>query len=78
MEVLNVLYLQRNGQSVQDEGTPADGSDDRTSCEDRWLNLAADSTKKMWGTFDETGIFVATCRHGMVMLICDMIRSGEL
>ena len=63
---------------AQDGCTPVDGSDKRTTCDDRWLNLKADSTKKMWGTFDETGIFVATCRHGIVMLICDMIRSGEL
>ncbi|KAJ7757897.1 hypothetical protein B0H16DRAFT_1314184, partial [Mycena metata] len=33
---------------------------------------------KMWGIFDETGFFLALCRHGFVLLIADMIRSGEL
>ncbi|KAJ7659535.1 hypothetical protein B0H17DRAFT_1145282 [Mycena rosella] len=32
----------------------------------------------MWGIFDETGIFLALCRHRFVLLLCDMIRSGEL
>jgi hypothetical protein len=35
-------------------------------------------TAKMWGIFEETGIFIALCRHGFAMLIVDMIRSGEL
>ncbi|KAF8335246.1 hypothetical protein F5887DRAFT_892019 [Amanita rubescens] len=32
----------------------------------------------MWGIFDETGVFVALCRHGFVMLVADMVRSGEM
>ena len=47
-------------------------------CVDRWTNLANDSEKKTWGIFDEAGVFIATCRHGIVLLVCDMIRSGEL
>ena len=35
-------------------------------------------TAWMWGTFDETGVFVALCRHGFVMLVADMVRSGEM
>jgi hypothetical protein len=40
--------------------------------------MMEDITSKMWGVFDETGIFVALCRHGFVLLIVDMVRSGEL
>ncbi|KAJ7191133.1 hypothetical protein GGX14DRAFT_537905 [Mycena pura] len=40
-------------------------------CADRWKNM-------MWGIFDETGVFLALCRHGFVLVIADMIRSGEL
>jgi hypothetical protein len=32
----------------------------------------------MWGIFDETGIFLALCRHGFVLVLADMVRSGEL
>ncbi|KAJ7640196.1 hypothetical protein B0H17DRAFT_1276776 [Mycena rosella] len=27
---------------------------------------------------NNTGIFLALCQHGFVLLLCDMIRSGEL
>ncbi|KAJ7043626.1 hypothetical protein C8F04DRAFT_1251032 [Mycena alexandri] len=47
-------------------------------CSDRWKNMINDVTSKMWGIFDETGIFLALCRHGFVLLLADMIRSGEL
>jgi hypothetical protein len=47
-------------------------------CADRWKNMTNDITAKMWGIFDETGIFLALCRHGFVLIIADMIRSGEL
>ncbi|KAJ7075097.1 hypothetical protein B0H15DRAFT_956756 [Mycena belliarum] len=47
-------------------------------CADRWKNMITDVTSKMWGIFDETGIFLALCRHGFVLVIADMIRSGEL
>ena len=60
------------------EGTPVDGLEHETTCADRWKNLSAEETKRMWGIYDETGIFVACCRHGSVQLYCDMIRSGEL
>ncbi|KAJ7881806.1 hypothetical protein B0H14DRAFT_2565708 [Mycena olivaceomarginata] len=47
-------------------------------CADRWKNMINNVTSKMWGIFDETGIFLALCRHGFVLVIADMIRSGEL
>ncbi|KAJ7131812.1 hypothetical protein C8R43DRAFT_895516, partial [Mycena crocata] len=53
-----------------------EGSDN--PCADRWKNMVNDVTSKMWGIFDETGIFLALCRHGFVLVLADMIRSGEL
>lgn len=32
----------------------------------------------MFSLFDETGIFIACCRHRMVVYGCDMRKSGEL
>ena len=37
-----------------------------------------DITKKMWAIFDETGIFLTLCRHGFLLVIADMVQSGEL
>ncbi|KAG1797356.1 uncharacterized protein HD556DRAFT_1267601 [Suillus plorans] len=47
-------------------------------CEGRWKNMDDTKTKKAWGIYDETGIFVAVCRHGFTLLVADMIQSGEL
>lgn len=35
-------------------------------------------TSRMWAIFEETGIFLALCRHGFSLVIADMVRSGEL
>ncbi|KAJ6544858.1 hypothetical protein DFH09DRAFT_928192 [Mycena vulgaris] len=32
----------------------------------------------MFALFAVAGIFIAVCRHGHVLIMCDMIRSGEL
>ncbi|EEB89648.1 hypothetical protein MPER_12233 [Moniliophthora perniciosa FA553] len=34
-------------------------------------------TKKVFGAFDETGIFAALCRHRFVLKLLNMIRTGE-
>ncbi|KAJ7048099.1 hypothetical protein C8F01DRAFT_1268696 [Mycena amicta] len=47
-------------------------------CAGRWHNMVEDVTAKMWAVFNETGIFLCLCRHGFVLLIADMIQSGEL
>jgi len=48
------------------------------NCTDRWRNAGPEQCKKMFATFEESGIFIAACRHRFVLLACDMIRSGEL
>jgi hypothetical protein len=34
--------------------------------------------KKMFALFAIAGIFITVCRHGHVLVMCDMIRSKEL
>ncbi|KAG1727169.1 uncharacterized protein EDB91DRAFT_1061237, partial [Suillus paluster] len=34
--------------------------------------------KKMFAIFKQSSIFVTVCRHGFLLMICDMVRSGEL
>ena len=31
----------------------------------------------MWSVFDEMGIFMAVCCHGFLLVITDMVWSGE-
>ncbi|KAJ3794127.1 hypothetical protein GGU11DRAFT_846356 [Lentinula aff. detonsa] len=47
-------------------------------CAERWKNLSEELTAKMWGVYDETGVFLSLCRHSFVLLIVDMVASGEL
>ncbi|KAJ6593718.1 hypothetical protein B0H19DRAFT_916404 [Mycena capillaripes] len=54
----------------------SDGQDD--GCTERWQNMKEDVTARAWGMYDETGIFPALCRHGFVLVVVDMIKSGEL
>jgi len=51
---------------------------DKFNCVDWWRNAKADVRKKTFAVFEESGIFLATCRHHFVLLACDMIKSGEL
>ncbi|KAI9061959.1 hypothetical protein FKP32DRAFT_1574922 [Trametes sanguinea] len=55
-----------------------DPADDFRQCTKNWKSAARDETKRMWGIFDETGIFASACRHGFILWIVDMVCSGEL
>ncbi|KAG7087263.1 hypothetical protein E1B28_013242 [Marasmius oreades] len=61
--------------AASDEGT---GGNEVNPCADRWKNMMQEMVARMWGIFDETGVFLSLCRHGFVLLACDMVRSGEL
>ncbi|KAJ7612230.1 hypothetical protein FB45DRAFT_1118077 [Roridomyces roridus] len=57
---------------------PSDDNGQENPCKERWKNMTNDVTSKMWGIFDETGIFLCLCRHGFALVVVDMLRSGEL
>ncbi|KAJ6631847.1 hypothetical protein B0H10DRAFT_1937603 [Mycena sp. CBHHK59/15] len=48
------------------------------TCVERWKAAGPEACKKMFALFAVAGIFLAVCRHGHVLIMCDMIRSGEL
>ncbi|KAJ3861132.1 hypothetical protein EV359DRAFT_66742 [Lentinula novae-zelandiae] len=64
----------------EEHGDPTDGIEDSelAQCTENWKAAAADQQKKMWGIFHESGYFTSACRHGFVLWVADMIRSGEL
>ncbi|KAG8934435.1 hypothetical protein FRC00_012136, partial [Tulasnella sp. 408] len=51
--------------------------DGSKSCTDNWKADVPDAEKKAWDAFDETGFFISSYRHQVVITICDMIWSGE-
>lgn len=48
------------------------------ACVERWRAAGPEARKKMFALFAIAGIFLAVCRHGHVLVMCDMIRSREL
>jgi Kyakuja-Dileera-Zisupton transposase len=60
----------------------AEGDDSLTQsldvCVEQWQNAGPEARKKMFALFTVAGIFLAVCCHGHVLVICDMIQSGEL
>ncbi|KAL0575876.1 hypothetical protein V5O48_006098 [Marasmius crinis-equi] len=48
------------------------------TCVERWKAAAPDTNKRMYSFFKISGIFLSVCRHGHVLVLCDMRRSGEL
>ncbi|KAH9931631.1 uncharacterized protein BXZ73DRAFT_90069 [Epithele typhae] len=60
------------------EGDPTDGADGEPSpCATNWKAAEAEVKKHAYGAFEETGIFASCCRHGKMLWIADMVRSGE-
>ena len=59
-------------------GDPTDGAVASSDCVKNWKAAASDEKKRTWAIFDETGIYASACRHGLILWICDMVRSGEL
>jgi len=43
------------------EQVPGYDPDDDNPCAERWQNMKTELTAKMWGIFEETGLFLALC-----------------
>ena len=46
-------------------------------CASNWKAAVSMEKKRMWGVFDETGIFASACPHGFILWLADMVQSGE-
>ena len=69
------------------EDVPIDGDEEYLTeisepqlenCASNWKVAASMEKKRMWGVFDETGVFASACPHGFVLWLADMVQSGEL
>jgi hypothetical protein len=63
-----------------DEGDPTDGAQRGVTvpCADNWKASQANELRRIWNIYEETGVFAAACRHGQILWLADMVRSGEL
>src|ERR1700743_69853 len=70
--------LEDKADNCSKEPDPVDGQNPKQGpCANTWKAAQSDSKKHMWGVFAETGLFASACRHGFVLWVADMIRSGE-
>ena len=61
-----------------DEGYITETDDPKLEdCASNWKAAASMEKKKMWGVFDETGVFASACPHGFILWLADMVQSGE-
>ncbi|KAG6809022.1 hypothetical protein H0H92_001927 [Tricholoma furcatifolium] len=60
------------------DGVSPDGTPIYSQCADNWKAADNQANKKMWAIFDESGVFASACRHGFILWLVDMVRSGEL
>ena len=63
--------------SVGEQGSFEGEVSDPGPCANNWKAAQSDSKKRMWGVFAETGLFASACRHGLILWVADMVRSGE-
>lgn len=78
IEIGGVEYVVKNVQADATGVDEADTNDPLAVCVKNWKAGAADSKKGMFSCFDESGMFVSVCKHGILIRYCDQIRSGEL
>ncbi|KAH7917998.1 hypothetical protein BV22DRAFT_1108467 [Leucogyrophana mollusca] len=71
-------YVDKFANDVAGDMMDENNDDEDNPCVGRWKNMKDEQTKKMWGVFDESGVFMAVCRHGFSLVIADMVQSGEL
>ncbi|KAF7377870.1 hypothetical protein MSAN_00210600 [Mycena sanguinolenta] len=68
--------------AVADEEELAKAHDDDeekdSGCAEKWQNMKESHTVRAAAVYDETGIFAGLCRHGFVLALVDMVKSGEL
>jgi hypothetical protein len=53
------------------------GDPELENCASNWKAAVSMEKKKMWGVFDETGVFASACPHGFILWLADMVQSGE-
>ncbi|KAF6754506.1 hypothetical protein DFP72DRAFT_1068533 [Ephemerocybe angulata] len=48
-----------------------------SECVKNWKAAQSDNKKRVMDMFDETGWFASGCRHGIILWVADMVRTGE-
>jgi hypothetical protein len=52
-------------------------SSNNSTCTENW-KVANTTSENSINVFDQTGVFVSACRHGIIQTLVELRRSGEL
>ncbi|KAJ7814507.1 hypothetical protein B0H14DRAFT_3090103 [Mycena olivaceomarginata] len=63
---------------IKGHSSDPEWNEEEDGCSERWSNMREEITSRALGMYDETGIFLSLCQHGFVLVVLDMIWSGEL
>ncbi|KAI6028091.1 hypothetical protein EDC04DRAFT_2869158 [Pisolithus marmoratus] len=74
---LSQTFIDQFGVGCSNESLMEPTADNDNPCAGRCKNMKEDVTSRMWGIFDEAGIFMAVCRHGFSLVVTDIVQSGE-
>ncbi|KAI6021070.1 hypothetical protein EDC04DRAFT_2939417 [Pisolithus marmoratus] len=74
---LSQTFVNQFGVGCSDKSLMEPMADNNNPCAGRWKNMKEDVTSRMWGIFNEAGIFMAVCRHGFSLVVTDIVQSGE-
>ncbi|KAG1884380.1 hypothetical protein F4604DRAFT_1677018 [Suillus subluteus] len=70
-------YKVRHTSSSQNTQTNNSEASHNSLCTENWKAANA-VTEKTINVFDQTGVFVSACRHGIIQTVVEMRQSGEL
>ena len=65
-------------QLILEEQGPGNSELEESPCTDHWKAANADTTRTTYKEFQQSGIFLSACQHGLILFLADMIQSGEL
>lgn len=67
----------RTNQPREDDEDNIETDENLASCL-QWKSSGPDHKKTALDIYETTGIFASACRHGFIIKVCEMVKSGEL
>ncbi|KAF7320496.1 hypothetical protein HMN09_00133100 [Mycena chlorophos] len=74
----NIELLKQEYAAELQEANLAPGVEPPHCPDERWKNMQENLTATAMQAYDETGIMPCLCRHNFVLILVDMVHSGEM
>jgi hypothetical protein len=74
----NIALLRQEYEADLHRAGPYEAPDEPHCPDERWKNMQEALTALAQQAYDETGVMPCLCRHNFVLVLVDMVRSGEM